>query len=176
MAAGRGYHTGLVGKYLNRYPFGRLPYVPAGWDRFVAKGTTDRRSVYRDFPAVVQGSPVLVRRYATDWLAEHAVRFVRAAPASRPFFLLFAPSAPHPPWTAAPRHAAAERRPVEPEPPNVVGALRGAPPWVRALPTPSAAQRATGGSSGHGPNARCSRSTRRCARSWPPSATAWTRP
>ena len=138
-----GYRTGLVGKYLNRYPFGRLPYVPLGWDRFVAKGTSGRRSVYRDFPAIVQGSPVLVHRYATDWLAEHAVRFVRAAPASRPFFLLFAPSAPHPPWIAAPRHATAEVGPLGPEPPNVVGALRGAPPWVRALPAPSAAQRAT---------------------------------
>ena len=137
-----GYHTGLVGKYLNRFPFGRLPYVPPGWDRFVAKGTSGRRSVYLDFPAIVQGSPVLVHRYATDWLAEHAVRFIRAAPASRPFFLLFAPSAPHPPWIAAPRHAAADVGPIGPEPPNVAGALRGAPPWVRSLPAPSAARRA----------------------------------
>ncbi|HEX5937249.1 MAG TPA: sulfatase-like hydrolase/transferase [Actinomycetota bacterium] len=138
---GAGYHTGLVGKYLNRYPFGRLPYVPPGWDRFVAKGTTGDRSVYRDFPAVVQGSPVSVRRYATDWLAEHAVRFVRAAPTARPFFLVFAPSAPHTPWEAAARHAAADVAP-RPEPPNVAGALRGAPAWVRSLPAPSAAQRA----------------------------------
>jgi arylsulfatase A-like enzyme len=137
-----GYRTGLVGKYLNRYPFGRLPYVPPGWDRFVAKRNQSGATVYRDFHAVDQGSPVLVRPYATDWLAERAVEFVRTAPAARPFFLLFAPSAPHPPWIPAERHERAyDELPVR-EPPNVVGALRGAPPWVRSLPEPSAAQRA----------------------------------
>ena len=30
---GAGYFTGLIGKYLNRYPFGRGPYIPPGWDR-----------------------------------------------------------------------------------------------------------------------------------------------
>jgi arylsulfatase A-like enzyme len=137
-----GYHTGLVGKYLNRYPFGRLPYVPPGWDRFVGKRNLGDDTVYRDFPAIVQGSPVVVHRYATDWLAEHAVRFVRAAPTTRPFFLLFAPSAPHPPWEAAPRHADADVAAPPPEPSNVAGALRGAPPWVTSRPVPSAAQRA----------------------------------
>ena len=33
-----------------------------------------------------------------------AVEFVQTAPSSRPFFLLFAPSAPHPPWIPAERH------------------------------------------------------------------------
>jgi N-acetylglucosamine-6-sulfatase len=137
-----GYHTGLVGKYLNRYPFGRLPYVPAGWDRFVAKRNQSGETVYRDFRAVDQGSQVFVRRYATDWLADKAVGFVRTAPSSRPFFLLFAPSAPHPPWIPAERHEGAFEGSVVQEPPNVARALRGAPPWVRSLPEASAAQRA----------------------------------
>jgi N-acetylglucosamine-6-sulfatase len=137
-----GYRTGLVGKYLNRYPFGRLPYVPPGWDRFVAKRNQSGATVYRDFHAVDQGSPVFVHGYATDWLAEKAVRFVRTTPSTRPFFLVFAPSAPHPPWLPARRHEGsyADRRVAEP--PNVVGALRGAPPWVRSRPEPSASQRA----------------------------------
>ena len=138
-----GYHTGLVGKYLNGYPFGRLPYVPAGWDRSVAKPNQNNATVYRHFDVVDQGSPLHVSDgYATDWLAERAVGFIRTAPADQPFFLLFAPSAPHEPWTPAERHVgAAADLPLE-EPPNVVGTLRGAPPWVRALPIPSAAQRA----------------------------------
>jgi N-acetylglucosamine-6-sulfatase len=138
-----GYLTGLIGKYLNGYPFGRLPYVPPGWDRSVAKPNQNNETVYRDFDVVDQGSPVHVSDgYATDWLAERAIGFIRTAPPDRPFFLLFAPSAPHEPWTPAERHVgAAADLPVE-EPPNVVGALRGAPPWVRALPIPSAAQRA----------------------------------
>jgi N-acetylglucosamine-6-sulfatase len=136
-----GYRTGLVGKYLNRYPFGQLPYVPPGWDRFVAKQNQAGETVYRDFHAVDQGSPVLVRRYATDWLAERAVDFVRTSPTSQPFFLLFAPSAPHQPWLPAERHEGSYADRATEEPPNVVGALRAAPPWVRSLPDPSAAQR-----------------------------------
>ena len=96
-----------MGKYLNRYPFGRLAFIPPGWDRFVAKENQTGVTVYRDFHAVDQGSPVFVRRYATDWLAERAIDFVRTAPAARPFFLLFAPSAPHPPWIPAARHEGA---------------------------------------------------------------------
>ncbi len=137
-----GYRTGLIGKYLNRYPFGRLPYVPAGWDRFVAKRNQSGETVYRNFRAVEQGSQVFVREYATDWLADKAVGYVRTAPSGRPLFLLFAPSAPHPPWIPAERHEGTTGGlPVE-EAPSVMGALRGAPPWVRALPEPSAAQRA----------------------------------
>ena len=136
-----GYRTGLVGKYLNRYPFGRLPFVPPGWDRFLAKRNQTGATVYRDFHAVDQGSPVFVRRYATDWLAERAVGFVRTAPPSQPFFLLFAPSAPHAPWIPAARHQGALAGLAIEEPPSVVGALRGAPPWVRSLPAPDAAQR-----------------------------------
>ena len=137
-----GYRTGLVGKYLNRYPFGRLPYVPAGWDRSVAKRNQSGETVYRNFRAVDQGSQVFVQEYATDWLADRAVEFVQTAPSSRPFFLLFAPSAPHPPWIPAERHEGALEELVVEEPPNVAGALRGAPPWVRSLPEASAAQRA----------------------------------
>jgi len=137
-----GYRTGLIGKYLNRYPFGRLPYVPPGWDRFVAKRNQSGETVYRDFRAVDQGSQVLVREYATDWLADKAVGFVRTAPSSRPFLLLFAPSAPHPPWIPAGRHEGTYGGlPVE-EATSVAGALRGAPPWVRSRPEPSASQRA----------------------------------
>jgi N-acetylglucosamine-6-sulfatase len=137
-----GYRTGLIGKYLNRYPFGRLPYVPAGWDRFVAKRNQSGETVYRNFRAVEQGSQVFVREYATDWLADKAVGYVRTAPSGRPFFLLFAPSAPHPPWIPAARHEGTTGGLSAEEAPSVVGAPRGAPPWVRALPEPSPAQRA----------------------------------
>jgi N-acetylglucosamine-6-sulfatase len=137
-----GYRTGLVGKYLNGYPFGRLLYVPPGWDRFVGKRNESGATVYRDFQAVDQGSPVFVQEYATDWLGEKAVEFVRTTPSTRPFFLLFAPSAPHPPWLPARRHQGANADQLVVEPPNVVGALSGAPPWVRSRPEPSAAQRA----------------------------------
>jgi N-acetylglucosamine-6-sulfatase len=123
---GAGYHTGLVGKYLNRYPFGRLTYVPPGWDRFVAKRNQSGATVYRDFQVVDQGSPVFVQEYATDWLGEKAVEFVRTTPSTRPFLLLFAPSAPHPPWIPAQRHEGTYGDLLVDEPPNVAGQLRAA--------------------------------------------------
>ena len=138
-----GFRTGLIGKYLNRYPFGRVPYVPPGWDRFVAKRNQSGATVYRGFEVVEQGSPVYVGGYATDWLAERAVEFVRTTPPTQPMFLLFSPSAPHEPWLPAARHEGAYDDASIEEPPNVAGALRGAPPWVRSLPAPSAAQRAS---------------------------------
>ncbi len=137
-----GYRTALVGKYLNGYPFGDVPYVPRGWDVFVAKRNRSEGTVYRDFDVVDQGSPVHVGdAYATDWLADRAVSFIRATSPTRPFFLVYAPSAPHSPWLPAPRdEGALAERAIE-ESPSVAGALRGAPPWVRSLPLPSAAQR-----------------------------------
>jgi arylsulfatase A-like enzyme len=138
-----GYRTAIVGKYLNRYPFGRIPYVPPGWDRAVIKRNASDDTVYRDFDAVEQGSPVhVVDAYATEWLADRAVSFLRSSPRERPLFLLFAPSAPHAPWVPADRHRGAAADVVLEEAPTVVGALRGAPPWVEARPLPSAAQRA----------------------------------
>ena len=138
-----GYRTGLIGKYLNRFPFGGLPFVPPGWDRFIAKTNRASATVYRNFDVVDQGHRLHIgHSYATDWLADRAVEFVRTAPRTRPFFLLFVPSAPHAPWQPARRDTGSLADEVVEEAPSVVGALRGAPPWVRDLPIPGAAQRA----------------------------------
>ena len=106
-----GYFTGLIGKYLNRYPFGRGPYVPPGWDRWVAKRNTAAITTYSNFGFVDQEVALQTRdspaTYATDLFADHAVDFLRTAPDDRPFFLYFATSAPHPPWTPPLRHAGA---------------------------------------------------------------------
>ncbi len=135
-----GYHTGLVGKYLNLYPFGREAFVPFGWDRWWGKsqGTVD--SLYYDYSLVQQGIPVAYgdapEDYATDVLAGKAVEFLRSAPLDRPFLLWFAPTAPHPPWIPAPRHEGVDASiPVE-VPPSVGEAdVSDKPAWVRALPT-----------------------------------------
>jgi arylsulfatase A-like enzyme len=67
-----GYETGMFGKYLNGYPFGRgRGYVPPGWDQF---GGTDQSS-------------------DEDWLADRAVQFINEA--DSPYFLYLAFFAPH---------------------------------------------------------------------------------
>ncbi len=108
---GAGYFTGLIGKYLNRYPFGRGPYIPPGWDRWVVKRNTAATTTYSNFGFVDQGVALQTSdapaTYATDLFADHAVDFLRTAPNDRPFFLYFATSAPHPPWTPPIRHAGA---------------------------------------------------------------------
>lgn len=142
-----GYHTGLVGKYLNQYPFGRDPFVPEGWDRWWGKEHGDAANLYYGHTLIEQGIPTTYGDapggYATDLFADRAVEFIREAPMDRPFLLWFAPTAPHPPWVSAPRHAGRyATMPVTP--PSSVGEVDVAdkPAWVRALPALDPAARA----------------------------------
>ena len=134
-----GYHTGLVGKYLNQYPFGRPPFVPQGWDRWWGKEHGTVTHLYYGYTLIQQGVATRYGTteadYATDVFADKAVEFVRQAPVERPFFLWFAPTAPHPPWVPAPRHIGAyEEMPLS-EPPSLGEAdVSDKPAWVQELP------------------------------------------
>jgi N-acetylglucosamine-6-sulfatase len=105
-----GYRTGLFGKYLNGYQ--SPEYVPPGWDEWFAftanpnayfeYGVTARRGASPGGTANLWfGSEP--QDYTTDVLAEQAVRFIRNS-GPEPFFLYFAPKAPHSPATPSPRH------------------------------------------------------------------------
>jgi N-acetylglucosamine-6-sulfatase len=93
-----GYRTGWVGKYLNGYGLDDDASVPPGWSRwFGLMGLTDL--LMYGYTASVDGT---ARRYGsepadyqTDVLATEALRFLAEAPAADPFFLVFAPLAPH---------------------------------------------------------------------------------
>jgi arylsulfatase A-like enzyme len=141
-----GYHTGLVGKYLNFYPWGREPFIPPGWDRWFAKENADESTAYYDYDVVDQG---LSRHYgqapgtyATDVLGEQAVRFVHDAPTTQPWFLYFAPNAPHLPWVPADRYAGAFAS-VDPSMPPLatLNDVTGKPAYVAALPPKTEADR-----------------------------------
>jgi arylsulfatase A-like enzyme len=134
-----GYQTAFIGKYLNGYPWDRGPYVPAGWDRFLAKRNLDVSTTYVGYPYVDQGVPMTAgttqSSYATSMLAAEATAFLRAASAERPWFLVFAPSAPHEPWTPAPQDAGTLGDAVVDMPgPRAMNDVRGKPGWIRALP------------------------------------------
>jgi N-acetylglucosamine-6-sulfatase len=104
-----GYKTMLAGKYLNGYL--DETYRPPGWDRWFAFTRNPNR--YFDYGVADDGRPVVFGSnagdYATDVLADRAERFIREA-GNAPFFLYFAPKAPHIGGpgeyvTPAPRHA-----------------------------------------------------------------------
>jgi N-acetylglucosamine-6-sulfatase len=137
---GAGYHTGLVGKYLNQYPFERAPFVPVGWDRWWAKEHGPVTNLYYGYTLIQQGVPTRYgtadEDYATDVLAGRAVEFVREAPAERPFFLWFAPTAPHPPWVSAPRHEGTySDLPLGGSPSVGEADVSDKPAWIQALPS-----------------------------------------
>ena len=133
-----GYYTGLFGKYLNLYPFGREPFIPPGWDRWIAKLHGGVASVYFDYTLNRDGE---LRRYGAepqdympDVLAADAREFIESAPAGRPFFLYLAPTAPHAPWLPAPRHEGAFSGVRFDHPASIEEERRDKPGWVRALP------------------------------------------
>jgi arylsulfatase A-like enzyme len=91
-----GYETMLIGKYLNGYgPSLGPPFVPPGWDRWLAFFKVGYFTYKLTDGSTVQsfGPEQAADQYSTDVLAAQAEAFVRSTPA--PFFLYFAPFAPH---------------------------------------------------------------------------------
>jgi arylsulfatase A-like enzyme len=141
-----GYTTGLVGKYLNFYPWGGAPYVPPGWDRWFAKENADESTSYYDYEVVDQGIVrhygVAPQDYATDVLGAQALRFVQGAPADAPWFLYFSPNAPHLPWVPAPAHVGAFDGVAPPIADlQTMNDVRGKPAYVQALAPKTEADR-----------------------------------
>jgi arylsulfatase A-like enzyme len=140
-----GYHTGLIGKYVNGYPFGR-PYVPFGWDRWLGKRQGAQPTAYYGYVLEDQGFPVFhgfaPGDYSTDVFTSAAEDFIRTAPEDRPFFLEVAPTAPHRPWVAAPGDAGTDAGMSISEPPSLGEEdVSDKPAWVRALPSFDAERR-----------------------------------
>ena len=129
-----GYETGLFGKYLNNYPWGRgTGYVPPGWDRWSAF-TPD--ASYYDYTLVDEREEETFgdqpAEYSTDVLAGRVDEFIRGA--DQPFFAWFAPYAPHAPRTPAPRHRHSFSGARVKLPPNFNRVAKGAPRWWAERP------------------------------------------
>jgi len=141
---GAGYHTGLVGKYLNEY---NNLYIPPGWDRWVAFSNALNGGAYENYTLNEDGVPVTygdtAADYSTDVLASTADSFIRDTPAAQPLFLYFAPFAPHTPSTPADTYMTAfqDLPPFRPPNYNELG-VNDKPAWVQALPRlPTSQQR-----------------------------------
>jgi N-acetylglucosamine-6-sulfatase len=103
---GRGYRTGMMGKYLNGYLPSTL-YVPPGWSEWDGAG-----NAYAEFNYNLNEDRRLVHYgqqsadYLTDVLANKGTAFINsAASAHQPFMLELATFAPHAPYTPASRDA-----------------------------------------------------------------------
>ena len=99
-----GYETGLVGKYLNGYASWGHEVTPPGWDDWVAMDSQPVEKYYNyaldDNGTVVQYG-YAPTDYSTRVLTDKAVDFINGA--RSPFFLYFAPVAPHLPAIPAKR-------------------------------------------------------------------------
>jgi N-acetylglucosamine-6-sulfatase len=108
-----GYQTGLFGKYLNQYPFGRGNYIPAGWsDWQVAYSDGPQWQLYPQYHWKLNSNGTSVsylnapQDYQVSVLTTKMTNFISAkAAAGQPFFAEFTPSATHSPWQASPSRA-----------------------------------------------------------------------
>jgi arylsulfatase A-like enzyme len=94
-----GYRTALVGKYLNDYTRYGNNEIPPGWDDWQVMDSVPMERYY-DYTVNENGRLVhygnATSDYSTTVLSDKAVSFIdRAAHGPRPFFLYFAPVAPH---------------------------------------------------------------------------------
>ena len=153
-----GYRTGLYGKYLNGYSAlwtaGGTPYVPPGWDEwhaFRGAGYYDYRLIehgagydhadnlyasgcatYTDCPGDMGLCPG-PQNYSTDVLLAKALTFLDQS-AGEPFFLYFAPYAPHGPACPAEQDVGSFGSIAAWRPPNWNEAdVTDKPAWVQSL-------------------------------------------
>ncbi|HEX7248181.1 MAG TPA: sulfatase [Actinomycetota bacterium] len=132
--SGRGYETGLFGKYIDSYQHDALiGYVPPGWSRWQAFV----HSQYVDYSLTHDGTIVRYgdepADYATTVLGDAAEEFIRQADA--PFFVEFAPPAPHAPAVVEAQYAKqfADLPPWRPPSFNEAS-VEDKPAYMRALP------------------------------------------
>jgi arylsulfatase A-like enzyme len=142
-----GYRTGLFGKYLNNYAVASgAPPVPPGWSTW--HSFVGANGKYYGYPTsdngVLHHHGTKPRDYSTDVFGRKARAFLRSAPiqnGTQPFFLYFAPYAPHGATTPGPRDLDV-RAPIPFETPAYNERdVRDKPPYVRKTPLLTAAQR-----------------------------------
>jgi N-acetylglucosamine-6-sulfatase len=135
-----GYRTGFIGKYHLGTEVSNPPttYIPPGWDEWMAWHGINGREAYYDYTLNENGTLVPYGTepadYSTDVLAGKATDFISRNAGGAPFFLLFAPRAPHGPWTPAPRDIGTYAGEPVPHSPSYNEDTSDKPAWWAALP------------------------------------------
>jgi N-acetylglucosamine-6-sulfatase len=144
-----GYRTGLVGKYLNDYPFGRGDYKPPGWD-YWAVHTGKGNLGYFDYTLFESpdGSSTGTRvdykfgasDYSTLALTALGTDFIEQTPDGTPFFLDLSLAAAHGDWKPQDIYANAFDGVTPPHDPSFnEDDVSDKPAWVQRLPRLDAA-------------------------------------
>ena len=133
--AAAGYHTAMLGKYLNGYQ-PRQHAVAPGWNLWNVAGNG-----YPGFNYDLNQNGKIVHYanrpedYLTDVVSTSAADFIKQQTADTPFMIEIATFAPHAPYTPAPRDADAFPGLRAPRTPAFNAAPdAGAPKWLAALP------------------------------------------
>ncbi len=133
--AAAGYHTAMLGKYLNGYQPQRNSVAP-GWNEWDVAGNG-----YRGFNYDLNRNGKIAQYgnqptdYMTDVLSAAAVNFIKQQTADTPFMIEVATFAPHAPYTPAPRNADAFPGLRAPRTPAFNAALdAAAPKWLSNHP------------------------------------------
>jgi N-acetylglucosamine-6-sulfatase len=131
-----GYHTAMIGKYINRYVPER-DGVPPGWDEWYVGGNAHPSYNYKlneNGRTVKYGDEP--EDYLNDVLTAKAVQAIRnATAAGRPFFVYVLPYSPHSPSVAAPRHEGMFADAELPRPPAFDEAdVSDKPAFIQAIP------------------------------------------
>jgi N-acetylglucosamine-6-sulfatase len=142
-----GYQTGLFGKYLNQYPFGRGMYVPAGWAQWQAAYSDGPQwQMYPQYNWKLNDNGVsrtfltAPADYQVNVLGNRMNNWVRTqATARRPFFAMFTPTATHSPWRASPTRAGTLANAQVTRSPSFNIAAPDQPAYLRAQPAANGA-------------------------------------
>jgi N-acetylglucosamine-6-sulfatase len=138
---GVGYHTAMMGKYLNGYQPGgesasgvlqSASPQPPGWSEWDVAGNGYAEFSYRlNENGRSSEYGFQSQEYLTDVLARKGLNFIdQAAVARRPFLLELATFAPHSPYTPAPRNEQDFPGLTAPRTPAFDAANTGAPAWL----------------------------------------------
>ncbi len=104
---GNGYRTMFVGKWFNDY-LKHTPYVPPGWDKFVARAVYATTTDWSDFRYETgssdenpgTGSEIdAAGQYNADFERDQIVDFIQSTPSDQPFLVFWSTTPPHPPFT-----------------------------------------------------------------------------
>jgi N-acetylglucosamine-6-sulfatase len=133
-----GYHTALIGKYINGYAYGAGDgYIPPGWDEWFGHLSAMEDGRYFNYWVNDNGNVVRYggqpEDYSADVETQRAVKFVRdSAGRPEPLFLYLGTEAPHIPALYAARFGADFRYALAPRCPSFNESdVSQKPSWVR---------------------------------------------